>query len=125
MAKILIVEDESLVARLVRLVLTTDGHEVDVACDGSEALRRLQTSTPDTILLDLTMPQMDGPTFFRTAREKGYAGPIIILSSALEGDRVAAELGAQAFVPKPFEPEYLQSVVHDVLRVGARAQSGR
>jgi DNA-binding response OmpR family regulator len=114
LARILVVEDDPLLARLVTLVLTTEGHTVDAACNGLDALSALENQSFDAIILDLMMPEMDGRTFFHEARTKGYRTPVIVFS-AFEPREAARELGAEGFVPKPFDPADLLAVVNKVL----------
>jgi DNA-binding response OmpR family regulator len=115
MARILVIDDDSLILRLVQLMLVTEGHEVDTAGDGVEGLRILNSHPPDAIVLDMTMPQMDGETFFKVLTERGCTAPIIIFS-ALESSAKAQQLGAAAYLQKPFDPDNLQSVINEVLQ---------
>ncbi len=115
MARILLVDDDPAVLRLVSLVLRTEGLAVDTATDGNEAMRALRLERPDLIVLDLSMPVMDGRTFYRRARAAGYTGPMIVCSAygAVEAGR---ELGAEAAIDKPFEPTELVSVINSLLQ---------
>jgi two-component system phosphate regulon response regulator PhoB len=96
------------------------GFQTDTAADGAEALRKARSSTPDLILLDLMLPEMDGLEVCKLLRRdpKTSAIPIIMLTArASEIDRIVGlELGAADYVPKPFSPREL------VLRVKKRLE---
>jgi DNA-binding response OmpR family regulator len=98
----------------VSLVLSTDGHIVEAACNGIDALSALEDQSFDAIILDLMMPEMDGRTFFREARIAGCRAPVIVFSAFESGDG-AREIGAEAFVPKPFDPDNLLDVINQVV----------
>jgi DNA-binding response OmpR family regulator len=103
MASILVVDDDPALLRLVALLLRTEQYDVQVTSDGNEGLKLLQTSTPSAILLDLSMPIMDGRTFYTAARNAGYLGPIVICS-AYGAREASADLGADGSITKPFDP---------------------
>jgi len=108
--KILVVEDDQGLVRMLRLTLRDGGYNVDTAANGQEALRKLDASTPDAIILDLQMPVMDGRTFYRELRARGSDAPVLILS-AIGARRAHVELGAQAYLDKPFRPQDLLDAV--------------
>ena len=110
MADILVIDDDPAVIRLVSLILTAEGHRVRPADSGTKGLDLLKDQTPELIVLDLQMPVMDGRAFYREARSSGYAGPVLILS-AFGASQARQELGAQASLSKPFEPDELVSAV--------------
>jgi DNA-binding response OmpR family regulator len=121
--RILVVDDEPDVLDLVTYNLGQAGFQTDTAADGAEALRKARSNTPDLILLDLMLPEMDGLEVCKLLRRdpKTSAIPIIMLTArASEIDRIVGlELGAADYVPKPFSPREL------VLRVKKRLeQSG-
>jgi CheY-like chemotaxis protein len=112
---VMLIEDDPDVAEAVFDVLTDDGYEVTHACNGRVALELLGATgePPSLILLDLMMPEMDGPEF-RAAqlRDPRYADiPVVVLSADRHGAEKARELGAFAFVTKPLHPDQLVSVV--------------
>jgi DNA-binding response OmpR family regulator len=102
--KVLIVEDDSFLANAYRVKLSKQGFEIKIAGDGIEALSTLKAFTPDVILLDLVMPNMDGFTFLRTMRadEKIKDIPVIVASNLgqKEDTDEAKKLGAIDFVIK-------------------------
>ena len=105
--KVLVVDDDAAVLRLVRATLRDEGFEVSTATNGAEALEQMDGSpSPDAIVLDLEMPVMDGATFFQTVRQRGIQTPVIILS-AHGAHRVRRQLGAEAAVDKPFDAQVL------------------
>lgn len=100
--RVLVVEDEPALRRLIALTLTDAGIDVNTAEHGRAALDVSALSPPDAVVLDLEMPVMDGRACFRALRALGIQAPVLILSA--HGAREAAsELGAQAAMDKPFD----------------------
>ncbi|MDQ3690880.1 MAG: response regulator, partial [Chloroflexota bacterium] len=87
--RILVVDDEPAVREAVERALRLDGHAVDLAADGREALERIQAGRPDALVLDVLMPEVDGLQVCRRLRAAGDRTPILMLTArdAL-GDRV-------------------------------------
>ncbi len=112
---VLVVDDEPAVRDLAALALRQAGFEVFVAADGFEALElwRRHPEMIDAVLLDLTMPRLSGEETLRRLREAGATLPVILMSgySAQESMRRAADHGAVAFLPKPFELRELIGLV--------------
>jgi DNA-binding response OmpR family regulator len=105
-ANVLVVDDDASLLRLVSLVLTSEGFDVTCALGGAEGLKSLGLQWPNVVLLDLSMPEIDGRTFYREARDVGYLGPVMICSA--HGAQAAqSELGADGFIDKPFDPDVL------------------
>jgi DNA-binding response OmpR family regulator len=103
-ACILVVDDDPGIRRLLRATLSDEGFDVTAASNGQEALAVARESEPDLVILDIEMPVMDGPACFRALRQQGIESAVIILSA--HGARAAAaELGADAAIDKPFDPE--------------------
>src|SRR5881628_1870647 len=104
MAKILLVEDELQMQRGVKDNLEFEGHEVDIAADGTNGLLKLLDNSYDLVLLDVMLPQMSGFDVCKKAREKGITTPIIMLTAKGEEiDKVLGlELGADDYITKPF-----------------------
>ncbi|MBN1862170.1 MAG: response regulator transcription factor [Dehalococcoidales bacterium] len=116
-ATILIVDDEQVVIRLLRANLTSSGYNILVAMNGAEALTVVEKELPDLIILDITMPKLDGIKVCQRLREWSQI-PIIMLSARSDLiDKVKClELGADDYVTKPFAKEELLARVSAVLR---------
>ena len=103
---VLIVDDDRGLASMIAFVLRSYGFSVDVANSGDEGLGLVSARTYDAVVLDLRMPGKDGRTVFREMRETGIQTPVLILS-AYDAQRAREELGAEAYLNKPFEPDVL------------------
>jgi two-component system, OmpR family, KDP operon response regulator KdpE len=115
--RILLVDDEAPIQRAVGPLLRARGYEVDVAATGAEALGMFENRTPDLIVLDLGLPDLEGTEVCRRIRAKSQV-PIIVLSArSAERDKVnALDLGADDYVTKPFGPEELLARIRVALR---------
>ncbi|MDD2523019.1 MAG: response regulator transcription factor [Anaerolineaceae bacterium] len=117
--RILVVDDEKGLAKIIRLNLEQDGFEVVEAYNGSQAMEKLRTTLPDLVLLDVMMPDMDGFTVLKMIREIGNTPVIMLTAKGEESDIVKGlELGADDYVTKPFSPRELSSRIKAVLRRG-------
>jgi two-component system, OmpR family, alkaline phosphatase synthesis response regulator PhoP len=108
---ILVVDDESDIRTLLRSILEIEGHYIQEAADGLEALSLYEELNPDVIVLDIMMPGLSGLDVLREIRGQhdGLSVPIMVLT-ALHDDATAWEAwagGVNTFVTKPFDPEYL------------------
>ena len=123
MPKILVVEDEAAIARVLVDNLIFEGHEAEAVADGAEGLERALAWQPDLILLDVVLPTMDGYEVCRRLRAQGAATPIIMLTArGEEVDKVLGlELGADDYVTKPVGVRELMARIKAVLRRGASA----
>ncbi len=116
-AKILIVEDEAMVADVVSRYLRRDGFEVKTATDGQMALDLAREWSPDLVLLDLMLPKIDGLEVCRRLRVDSTVPIIVVTAKGDEADRIVGlELGADDYVSKPFSPRELVARVRAVLR---------
>ena len=116
-AKILVVDDEPQIRRMMRATLTSTGHQVDEARTGEEALEKFRAFLPDLVLLDLNMPGMGGLEACRELRN-GSDVPIIILTVRnAEKEKVEAlDAGADDYVCKPFGMQELMARIRAALR---------
>jgi len=115
--RILVVDDEVQITRVLRAYLEQAGFAVSTAYDGREALRLARQESPDLIILDLMLPEVDGLDVCRALRKESGV-PIIMLTARVEEtDRVIGlELGADDYVTKPFSPREVVARVRAVLR---------
>ena len=117
-ARILVVEDEWEIARLVSLHLEDAGYEVEIASDGMTALRQAMVPSWDLVVLDLALPGMDGLEICRRLRAVSDMTPILMLTArSSEVDRVVGlEIGADDYMTKPFSVRELVARVKAILR---------
>lgn len=126
MTRILVVEDEPMVAEVVERYLRLDGHDVTLAFDGRAACEEFDRGLPDLVVLDLMLPRMDGFEVFRRLREASMTPVIMLTARGTERDRLRGlDLGADDYVTKPFSPRELASRVRAVLRRSAGPVSSR
>jgi two-component system response regulator MprA len=107
--RVLVVEDDSAIARVLELELGEAGYRVEVAQAGAEGLAAMERERPDMVVLDVRLPDMDGLSVCRRARRSGHDMPILMLT-ALDrvGDRVVGlDAGADDYLAKPFAIEEL------------------
>lgn len=115
--KILVVDDEPRMLDFIRVSLENAGYAVAEAVDGSEALERLRDEMPDLILLDVSLPELDGFEVLREVRRVSPVPVIIVTVRADERDKIhGLELGADDYVTKPFSPAELIARMKAVLR---------
>ena len=115
--RILVVDDEPQITRVLRTSLQSNGHEVTVAQDGADALARFQKVQPDLVITDLAMPGMDGIELTREIRERSQT-PIIVLSVRNQDTQKVAALdeGADDYITKPFSIQELLARVRVQMR---------
>src|SRR5438309_6088486 len=122
MAKVLIVEDDSVIADGMARHLAAAGFDPVVAPRGDQGLARLRFERPDVVVLDLMLPGRDGWSVIESARAEGTAAPIVVVSArGTEHDRVhALEIGADDYLVKPFSMKELVARVRAAARRGVR-----
>jgi len=123
-AKILIVDDEKSLVETLTIRLEANDYEVLKAYDGREALEKAKEEKPDLIILDIMLPRIDGYKVCRMLKfdEKYRKIPLIMFTArAQESDKkLGHEVGADAYITKPFEPEELLSKIEELLSSGKR-----
>lgn len=115
--RILVVDDDPNISRLVKMYLEKEGFEVETAYRGDEALKAFRESAPNLVLLDVMLPGMDGWQVCREVRKLSNI-PVIMLTAKDETfDKVLGlELGADDYIVKPFEPKELVARIKAVIR---------
>ena len=118
MARVLTVDDSRAVRSIVVRQLNEWGVETDEAEDGIKGLEKLEEVLYDLVLLDVTMPEMDGPTMLARMREAGNKTPVLMLTSEAKRSIVGEvmKLGIDDYILKPFKPEELKAKVSKVLK---------
>lgn len=123
--RILIVEDEPMVAEVVERYLRRDGYEVALARDGVAALEEFDRLQPDLIVLDLMLPGLDGMEVCRRIRARSSVPILMLTARGEEVDKLLGlEIGADDYVTKPFSPRELAARVKVILRRAGRPQAG-
>jgi two-component system response regulator VanR len=118
MATIIIAEDDIDQREMLSEFLRDEGHRVDVAVNGVEAARMIQSNGYDVAICDVHLPLKDGLTVLKESRQKGTIVPIIMLSAFMpkEDERWYLDLGARAALPKPFDFGELLELIVSVTR---------
>jgi len=120
--RVLVIEDEKDLARLLKYNLDKQGYQVSTAFDGAAGLEAARKEKPDLIILDLMLPKMDGMEICRTLRQESKVPIIMLTAKKEEIDRILGlELGADDYVTKPFSVRVLSARVKTILR-GSQAQ---
>ena len=123
MYKILVVDDEEMIRRLIRKYAEFESYEVDEAKDGMEAVEKCRKNDYDLIIMDIMMPELDGFSAVRDIRKQKDIPVIMLSARGEEYDKISGfELGADDYVVKPFSPKELMLRVNAVLK--RSAQSG-
>ena len=118
--KILVVDDEPTIVRLMEFILARQGHEMIVAVNGEEALQKIRSQKPDLVLLDIMMPRIDGYEVAQQVRADPATAslPIIMLSAKAQDEdiRKGVDVGVNEYITKPFSPGHLVHVVAGYLQ---------
>jgi len=117
--KILIVDDEEDILNILKFRLEANNYEVLVASDGQEGLNKARSEKPDLMILDLMLPKIDGYKVCRMLKfDKDYKTMPIIMFTAKDqknDQELGMEMGADAYIPKPFESEILLGKIKELL----------
>ena len=121
---VLVIDDSPTITKVVQLVLTKAGYQVDTAPDGEAGLAAVRAKRPDLILLDFVMPRMNGYQFCRelVADPKLRDIPVVLMSAKGDqvGERFVKVMGIVDYITKPFSPEAITAVVqHTIGKYGA------
>ena len=118
MARVLVVDDEPAVRRALERALRLDNYEVELAADGEEALDALASNPADAVILDVSMPRLDGLEVCRRLRKAGDRTPILMLTArdAIDDRVKGLDVGADDYLVKPFALRELQARVRALLR---------
>src|SRR5438094_8415353 len=124
MAKVLIVEDDEVIAQGMTRHLAAAGFDPVWVANGEQGLARLRYEQPSVCVLDLMLPGLDGWKLIETIRNEGIGTPVLVVSArGTEHDRVhALEIGADDYIVKPFSMKELVARVQAAARRGVRAQ---
>lgn len=120
MGRVLVVDDDEVIRRLITVNLELEGYETATACDGQDCLERIHEIAPDLVTLDVKMPRLDG--FLTAARLREDAAlaslRIVMISACAQESDLArgSEVGVDAYLTKPFDPEELIRTVHELMR---------
>jgi DNA-binding response OmpR family regulator len=122
LGRVLVVDDDEVIRRLIVVNLQLEGFEVSTAVDGQDCLDKVAAIGPDVITLDVMMPRLDGwETAVQLRRSPGTAGikVLLITARAQEEDKVrGGQVGADAYLTKPFDPNDLIRVVRELAGAG-------
>ena len=116
MSRVLITDDSLLQRRTLSAIVTDAGYEVDTACNGQEALEKIQAHPPDCLLLDMLMPIMDGVQLLEQLEFQGVTLPVIVLSADVQEwlKNRCLELGATSFLNKPVKQDQVRQALENI-----------
>lgn len=125
--RILIIEDDAVLANSLKFQLENQGFETDVCHDGEDGLHFIQQRAHDLILLDRMLPLIDGTTVLKITRARGISAPIIFVTAlgALNDKITGLDLGADDYLVKPFAFEELMARIRCILRRPAKWEGAR
>ena len=118
-SKILVVDDEPEVRKLMEHFLTDRGYQVRLAANGREGLAAIDSFSPDVVLLDMHMPEMDGLETLKELAVRAPGLPVIMVTvnEDVQTTSQILQLGAADYVPKPFNLDYLEQAINIQLSV--------
>jgi CheY-like chemotaxis protein len=117
--RLLVIDDDATIREMLDLMLASEGFSVVSAPHGAAALALLDEFRPHVVLLDMKMPVMDGWQFLEQyCRRPGHRAPVVVLTAAQDDRRLAADLGADAYLAKPFAIDDLLRILEQVISSG-------
>jgi two-component system chemotaxis response regulator CheY len=122
--RIMLIDDSRTMRTIQRNILTQLGYkEIEEACDGQDALSKVDAFNPDIILVDWNMPNVDGISFVKQYRARGRKTPVVMVTTEAEKARVieAIKAGVNNYVVKPFTPESLAARIQETIDKVAKA----
>jgi len=125
-ARIVMIEDDFALATMVAEYLAPAGFDVEHHGLGERGLRAIETGSPDAVILDVTLPDVDGLEICRRVRARSDVPVLMLTARGEETDRIVGlELGADDYLPKPFNPRELLARLRAILRRGERVAARR
>jgi DNA-binding response OmpR family regulator len=118
MKKVLVVDDEESIRELYRADLADEGYEVELAADGRQALRGLDSFRPDLVTLDIKLPDIDGIEVLRRIREKNATVPVVLLTAFGEFRQDFNTWASDAYIVKSHDTTELKETVRRLLGEG-------
>ena len=120
MARILVVDDAAYVRMKSAKLLASQGYDVEEAANGVEAVNKYSAVRPDLVLMDITMPVMDGLTALKEIRKADASAKVVMCSAIGQESMVIEAIGAGAsdFIVKPYQPERILGALRKLLRKG-------
>jgi two-component system alkaline phosphatase synthesis response regulator PhoP len=119
--KILIVEDDQHIRKLLNILIRKDDVEIDEAVEGNEAQRKLRENRYDLVILDIMMPNVDGFSILKELRERPETAqlPVIVVTAKTEDKDLMKgySMGANYYITKPFEPQDLIHSIELILKI--------
>jgi DNA-binding response OmpR family regulator len=119
LGRVLVVDDDEVIRRLIAVNLQLEGFEVETASDGQDCLDRVAEIDPDVITLDVMMPRLDGwetAVQLRRSPELAHIKVVLITARAQEDDKArGARVGADAYLTKPFDPNEMIRIVRELV----------
>lgn len=113
-SRILIIDDDQGLSRVLAMTLRVSGFDPAIANDGDAGLDLLRSQPYDAVVLDMRMPGKDGRAVYREMRKEGIEAPVLVLS-AYDARQAYEDLGCQAYLNKPFEPDRLIRELYSLL----------
>ena len=118
LGRVLVVDDDEVIRRLIAVNLQLEGFDVETAVDGQDCLERVTEVAPDVITLDVMMPRLDGwetAVQLRKSPETAHIKVVLITARAQEDDKTrGSHVGADAYLTKPFDPNEMIRVVREL-----------